>query len=165
MMTFSTEGWASFFAAEAGASAALAGLLFVALSINLQRIVAFPHLPGRAAETLAMLVGVLIVSSVGLVPGESMAVLGVQYVIAGAVIWLFPTVNHLRRAALPRVTETWRVVMSVVLAQAATLPIIVAGVLLLAGHPSGLYWLVAGVIFSLIASVLNAWILLVEIIR
>jgi hypothetical protein len=40
-----------------------------------------------------------------------------------------------------------------------------AGVLLLAGHSSGLYWLVAGVIFSLIASVLNAWILLVEIIR
>jgi len=112
-----------------------------------------------------MLVGVLIVSSVGLVPGESMPVLGVQYVAAGAVIWLFPTVNHLRRAVLPRVTETWRVVMSLVLAQAATLPIIIAGVLLLAGRPSGLYWLMAGVIVSLIASVLNAWILLVEIIR
>jgi modulator of FtsH protease len=166
MSTFSTEPWAPFFAAEAGASAALAGLVFVALSINLQRILSFPQLPGRAAETLAMLVGALILCSVGLVPGESMRTLGAQYAAAGAVVWLFPTVNYLRHTRHRlHVAPVWRIAISVLLAQAATLPAIAAGVLLLAGHPSGLYVLVVAVIFSLIASVLNAWILLVEIIR
>jgi hypothetical protein len=31
--------------------------------------------------------------------------------------------------------------------------------------PSGLYWLVPGTVFCLVAAVLNAWVLLVEIVR
>ena len=38
MHPYSSAEWESLFLAEAGASAALAGLLFVALSINLERI-------------------------------------------------------------------------------------------------------------------------------
>jgi modulator of FtsH protease len=52
MHAYSTAGWDSSFVAEVGAPAALAGLLFVAVSINLTRILQFPQLPGRAAETL-----------------------------------------------------------------------------------------------------------------
>jgi hypothetical protein len=51
--------WASFFVAEVGAAAALNGLVIVAISINIQRILSFPQLPGRAAEMLIMLVGAL----------------------------------------------------------------------------------------------------------
>jgi modulator of FtsH protease len=39
----------------AGASAALAGLLFVAVSINVERIVHYKGLPERGVETLALL--------------------------------------------------------------------------------------------------------------
>lgn len=42
-------GWKNFFIAEVGATAVLAGLAIVAISINLSRILAFPELPGRAA--------------------------------------------------------------------------------------------------------------------
>jgi hypothetical protein len=38
--------WETFFAAQVGASAALAGLVFVALSINLKEILDLPGLPG-----------------------------------------------------------------------------------------------------------------------
>jgi len=49
--------------------------------------------------------------------------------------------------------------------QAATLPVVVAGVSLLVGAGGGLYWLVPGVVFSLVVAVVNAWVLLVEVVR
>ena len=45
------------------------------------------------------------------------------------------------------------------------LPFVVGGGLLVAGHASGMYWLVLGVLASFAAGIQNAWILLVEILR
>jgi hypothetical protein len=47
----------------------------------------------------------------------------------------------------------------VVVTQAATLPMVVAGVSLLLVAGGGLYWLVPGVAFSLVVAVVNAWVL------
>jgi hypothetical protein len=47
--------WTAFFTAEVGASAALAGLVFIALSINLREIIGNPALVGRAAQALLLL--------------------------------------------------------------------------------------------------------------
>jgi hypothetical protein len=52
---YSTVPWQIFFAAEVGAGASLTGLLFVAVSINIERILSFPKLPARAGETLTLL--------------------------------------------------------------------------------------------------------------
>ncbi|MEJ0007582.1 MAG: hypothetical protein WDM77_14760 [Steroidobacteraceae bacterium] len=60
------EAWHDFFVAQVGASSALTGLLFVAVSINLTRILEFAHLPIRAFECLVTLLGILIVSTLGL---------------------------------------------------------------------------------------------------
>ena len=65
------NAWESFVVAEVGASAVLAGLVFVGLSINLDKIIADPGLPGRALEALVALTVVLVVSSLLLVPGQS----------------------------------------------------------------------------------------------
>jgi hypothetical protein len=51
-MNLQSAGCANFFAEEVGASAALTGLLVVAISINLARILSIAQLPGRAAEGL-----------------------------------------------------------------------------------------------------------------
>ena len=40
--------WTDFFVAQVGATAALEGLVIVAVSINLKQILAYAHLPGRA---------------------------------------------------------------------------------------------------------------------
>src|SRR5215213_5799028 len=55
MASYTTEGWSDFLVASAGASAALAGLVFIGISINLTRILAFPGLPARAAPTIVLL--------------------------------------------------------------------------------------------------------------
>jgi hypothetical protein len=47
---YEPEQWTELFVASAGASAALAGLVFVAVSINVERILQFPGLPERASR-------------------------------------------------------------------------------------------------------------------
>jgi hypothetical protein len=52
-----------------------------------------------------------------------------------------------------------------VLAQVAVLPLLVAGISLLLLTGGGLYWLVPGVLLCILMAVLDAWVLLVEILR
>ena len=47
----------------------------------------------------------------------------------------------------------------------ASLPLVAAGVSLIAGAGGGLYWLVPGIVIALVGGVLNTWALLVEIMR
>src|SRR5947208_9009881 len=63
--------WETFFAAEVAASAALVGLIFVGLSINLTRILSIPRLPNRALQSLIVLLTILVVSSLVLVPART----------------------------------------------------------------------------------------------
>jgi modulator of FtsH protease len=161
---YETTGWENFFVAEAGASAALAGLLVVAMSINLNRILSFPQLPGRAAEGLLVLVGVLLSSTLGLVPGQPRVVLGGELLLAGLFIWLFPMVNQLRAAHLPNAPRYW-MVTRVLAHQMGSVPLVAAGVTLMLGEGGGLYWLAAGAVLSFCAGIINAWVLLVEIQR
>ncbi len=162
MPSFSA-GWENFFVAEVGAAAALTGLLFVAVSINLTRILAIPHLPSRAAETLLVLVGVLVVATCGLVPEQGRAVFGCEVGATGVVVWVATVRTQVRASRDPEARQ-W-LLNRVLWTQAACLPFVISGALLVSGHPSGLYWLVPGVLVSFAAGALNAWVLLVEILR
>jgi hypothetical protein len=72
MRSYNPADWASFFTALISAAAALTGLLFVAVSINLDRILKGGRfLPARAAETLAVLLLVVIGSAVTLIPQDT----------------------------------------------------------------------------------------------
>ncbi len=84
---YSTAGWENFFVAEVGAAAALTGLLFVAVSINLTKILSFPQLPGRAGESIVMLMGALMVSTFGLVPHQPRIALGAEIIGVGLLVW------------------------------------------------------------------------------
>ena len=56
-------------------------------------------------------------------------------------------------------------VLRVALGQIATLPLVVAGIAVLIGGLGGLYLLVAGMVFSILVALFEAWVLLVEINR
>jgi hypothetical protein len=53
---------------QAEAAATLTGLVFVAVSINLAKIIAFPGLPSRAAESILQFLQVLFICTVALIP-------------------------------------------------------------------------------------------------
>ena len=158
-------GWENFFIAEVGASAALTGLIFVGVSINLTRILTFPRLPSRALLALILLFTILIVSSLLLVPGQTLMLAGIEVLIAGLVVWMIATIIDVRilQKTDPQYRRSFAVNM--VLTQFAVLPYIIAGITVLAIGAGGLYFLVPAVLFSFIKALLDAWVLLIEINR
>lgn len=132
MHAYTTAGWETFFAAIVGATAALTGLLFVAVSINLDRILEGPNfLTRRAAETLGTLVFVLAVSALVLVPQATRA-LGIEIlfvVVPFFVLTVHSQVQHFKaRTDDPLVWYVGRAVTTAV----STLPGLLAGISLLA---------------------------------
>ncbi len=164
MTAYEPSQWSDLFVATTGASAALAGLVFVAVSINIERILKYEGLPERALETVLLLLGVLLVSVVGLIPEQSHVALGIELLFVslalGAVIARLPT-SHAKGVAEPRawLWGRWSVRL------AGTVPFVVGGASVLAGSGGGLYWIVAGIVFAIAGAVVNAWVLLVEILR
>jgi hypothetical protein len=162
--------WHDFFLAQAGAAGVLTGLVFVGVSINLEKIVSdlSSGLAGRAAEALILLVAVLMASVLVLVPAQGPGVLGAEVLVVGLAAW-----GWIVAIQLPRLRDwgTMRAdlrgpfVLRVVLGQVATLPLVIAGVAVLSVGLGGLYWLMAGTIFSILAALFEAWVLLVEINR
>jgi modulator of FtsH protease len=163
MSAFTPADWSDFFVAEVGAAAALTGLVIVAISINLATILKSPLLTGRAGETLVLLAGILLLATLALVPGQPIWVVGAECLAVGLSmagaggLALYRARNHYH----PDEARWLRFVFNF----GAPLPIAGAGLSLLTGAGGGLYWLVPGVVISLIGGVLNSWILLIEILR
>jgi hypothetical protein len=157
--------WEDFGVAAAGASAALAGLVFVAVSINLDRVLAYPALPDRVGETVVLLMAVLVESLLLLAPGQSRVALGTEVIIVAGAAWAAVTVVHVRLRRHRAHTTSRQRRARILAGQLASLAALVAGASLLVHAGGGLYWLLAGVTLSLLAAVLNAWVLLIEIAR
>jgi hypothetical protein len=157
--------WNEFAVAVAGAAAALSGLLFVAVSINIARILSFPNLPIRAGQTLIMLVIPLVVSVVLLVPAQPRAALGSELIgvgVAGG--GLLAWMNRLSTKSAEETIATWAAARFVPSLAIAVL-LLVAGVTVQAQAGGGLYWIAPAVLVALAAGLGNAWVLLVEILR
>jgi len=164
-MNPTTAGWANFFAAEVGAAATLTGLVVVAVSINLTRILAVPHLPGRAAEGLSTLVNALVLTSLWLMPNQPERVFGGEALAVGIIGCVVPVFFQVRGRKTTMHLSPLQKAVRVVMNTTAGLLFAAAGLLLLSGGSGGLYAVAVGVIMSLVAGIWNAWVLLVEILR
>jgi modulator of FtsH protease len=162
MTSLQSAEWHDLFVAIAGAAAALAGLLFVAVSINLSRILKFEVLPTRAVETLSIMIGLLLLAVIMLIPGTT--ALGTEILILGLglTVLLLPKRLLIRRNKDEPLTWTLTPIAIVV---AGSLPMVAAGISVLARVGGGLYWLVPEIVLGFIGAIMNAWILLVEIHR
>jgi hypothetical protein len=157
--------WSGFFSAVSGAIATLIGFVFVAVSINLTRILATPGLPGRAGEAVVALAAILIVTLLGLVPGQGVRAFGVETLMIAFVLGSFDIILQLGALRRRHYQRPHHMAVRIVLAQAALAPLVIAGALLAMGRADGVYWLVPSVAITIMASVQNAWVLLIEILR
>jgi hypothetical protein len=186
---YSTEGWGDLFLAAAGATAALSGLIFVGLSVNIRTVLAAGKregqnfLTGRALEALAALLIVLLISLVGLVPAIPRGALAAFILLAGAGSATSPVRALLASrpgasrpgAAQSGVTQSGvtqsgaaldaPLVLRLITAAGLTVTLLLAGVTFATGHGGGLYWLPAAFVLAIIIAAVNAWVLLVQVLR
>ena len=157
--------WGNFFVALVSAAAALTGLIFVGVSISLARILAIKHLSGRALESLILLANIVILSSLCLVPGQSARLIGIEFLLISAFVWIliFRLDTKMLSAADAVLKKHYR--WNILFSQLAMLPYILSGIMILNQGFSGIYYLIPGIFFSLIKSLTDAWVLLVEIHR
>lgn len=158
------ESWGTFFAAQVGASAALAGLIFVSVSLSLTKIIATAHLPMRAFQALIVLLEILIVSSLAIVP-QNIVFFGSEDLILGGAIWLL--IIFFDRWSLIQAGAQYRrrAVARMALSQIAALLFVIAGIAILSCGADGAFWLVPAMISTYLVAMLDAWVLLIEINR
>ena len=119
-----TDGWSDFLVTAAGASGALAGLVFVALSINLARIIELKGVAARAGETILLLGSLLIGALIALMPGLSPTQLAWPWFLLWLPTWGLPTALQLRALFTGGYHRRYQAVLRLVFHQAATWPLL-----------------------------------------
>src|SRR5690349_19828134 len=170
MTAYDAARWSDFALAQLGASAALLGLVFVGMSINLKEFVGTPMLVNRALEAIVMLASVLIAATAVLVPDQSHEAVGIELTVVGVVtaLGVLQLQKGTRAVAVAhgdRGPTRASVVSRRLLGLGSALLIVVAGVLVLAEAGGGLYWWPAAIVIAYLGALVNAWVLLVEILR
>jgi hypothetical protein len=161
--------WHDFFAAAAGAAAALSGLIFVAVSINLRALLDLEkktgsaYLTGRALESLAALLVVLGVSLVGLDPSIGRLVFAGFLILCamGSAISPVLATRAYRSSGVKPVAFNLRLFLAFLLCAAYA----AGGATLIAQTGGGLHWLPFAFVLAVSIAASNAWVLLVEVLR
>jgi modulator of FtsH protease len=165
MSGYAASEWNDFCIAILGAAAALSGLLFASVSINIERIMADTSLPARAGQTLILFVTPFVLSTCVLIPHQPRGVLGAELILTGAIAGL----------VLLRINWPWNrtdkephmgwLLTRFMPSLGLLLLLVVAGITLILQAGGGLYWIAPATLLAVLAGVVNTWVLLVEILR
>jgi len=159
------SGWGPFFGAVAGSAAALTGLVFVAVSINLTKILSIPRITDRALEALVLLLAVLVAALLMLVPNQTFLATAYEMAGLGGVTWL-ATLRldlHAWKDSKPEFKN--RLATLIAMNQIAVVSFVTGGVQIYLAGVVGLDWIVFGMLLSIVKACADAWVLLVEINR
>ncbi|HJQ12437.1 MAG TPA: hypothetical protein VJ840_15505 [Gemmatimonadaceae bacterium] len=153
--------WRPFFLMVAGASASLAGLLFVALSIHLRHITTSPLYRYRARLSLSTLMSVLVMASLVLIPRQDALALALKetFPLSAQIMIVVAGLLELRRAGDPsrRRPYVLRTLVGLLLVIVAC----TGNVVLATGRWVGLEVLALCCLLFLVWMIFNAWALVI----
>jgi len=158
--------WEDFAEMIGGASGALTGLLFVAVSLNATRIAGSQGLRASAAQTLVLFLTPLAMAGALLTPGQADWVLGAELVAAGVVAaWILLSLRRTKRRLADedrRLAEVFNRRGPNVMVMAL---FVASGIILICGQSPGLYLLLPASLVALVSGALNAWLFLLPPVR
>lgn len=156
--------WSDFNVAIVGATAALAGLVIVAASVNIGKIIKEASLTARLAAGIAGLVLALAGSAVGLIPDLGPLAYGVTMVLLalGAGAFQVQASRRIFQNRHPANRLRWG---KAAVGFVAPLAYVVGGALLAGGREQGLAWFAVGSIVAIVTALVVSWIVLVEVLR
>ena len=160
-MGYEPERWHDLFVMLGGASAALAGLVFVGLSIHARAVAVDSLYRTRARNLTAGILYLTVASLFLLMPGQGRDALGVELIVGGVVIGGLFAETPLRFWS--PLDGGLRVRMLV--ATAACLASVYGGASLLAHAGGGLYVIAWSAVAGLTMNVFGAWSLLLGLAR
>lgn len=169
MTGYTPEAWHDLFLCAGGAAAALSGLIFVGLSVNIRTVLELDSregqnfMTGRALEALVALLSILIVSIAGLTPAIDRGLLAAFLLLTAATSAVSPT--RAVYASRARSAVPMAMLLRLLIATALTLTLLAAGTTLAVGYGGGLYWIPAAFVLAVTVAAVNAWVLLVEVLR
>ena len=162
MSAYEPGGWHDFFVTAGTAAAALTGLLFVALSIQLDRVLGHPEHRFRARGNFFGLTVVMVMALVVLIPTLSGGWLGAGLIVPNVAA---ATVNawHIRRVLPTFFSGSILFPLRVALSYVLIFMGIFGGVSVTLGRGGGLVWPAIESIGMLLIALLGAWSLLVGV--
>jgi len=156
------DQWHDFLIMLGGASATLAGLVFVALSLNLGALMDDATHRYRAIGTLSNFGGIFVVCAFALMGGQNHVAVGTEWLLVSGAAGVVYISGYLR-ARTGGGSRTTLSVLRTMTGAALYAGQVVGSAVLIAGYTAGLY-VAAGAIVVLAAySVSGAWLLLVGV--
>ncbi|MGA9669344.1 MAG: hypothetical protein WBQ94_09060 [Terracidiphilus sp.] len=154
--------WDNFFLMVGGGAAALAGLVFIAMSINLSIITRDATHKNRAIATLTGFTAVFMICAFALIGNQDYRWIGVEWL----VVTLVPTVTYIR--VYVRATKMGRssVGLSIgrfIVGTSCYMAQIIGSLLLIFGYVAGLYVASVAMVLSFAFFISAAWLLITGI--
>jgi hypothetical protein len=153
--------WQGFAEMIGGASGALTGLLFVAVSLNASRIAGNQGLRASAAQTLVLFIAPLVMAAALLTPDQPDWALGAEFIaIGGITSWILLSTHRAKHT----LTDDDKQLIAIFNRRSTNVMVmllfVASGIILASGEPDGLYLLLPASLVAQISGILNAWLFL-----
>ena len=152
--------WHDFFLMVGGGAAALAGLVFVAMSINLVTISQDPTHKNRAIGTLTGFTAIFMICSLVLLGDQPLQWVGIEWLIVSAIasfIYIRGYVRAVQKGGSAAGLSIIRTIGGTICYAAQ----MAGSILLLLGHVVGLYVAAVAMVISFASLISGAWLLIV----
>ena len=156
------DQWHDYFITMGGASAALTGLVFVAMSLNPNVIAQDETHRRRAVGTLVGFAAIFVICALGVMGGQDHRAIGLEWLVvsaAAAVVYVYGYIQAIRLGESSVGLRSRRLVGGTALHVVE----IVGAALLLSGYIAGLYVAAISMVGLLVYMISGAWLLIMGV--